>query len=71
MGNNHRYTKLKLRKSRTKVSEVKKAVKYSKGERLNWERSTNSDTAFIIFNEEGRMVNNCEFNYHNNTLLVP
>jgi len=70
LGNNHRHIKLKLRKSRTKISEVKKAVKYSKGERLNWEKSINSDTAFIIFNEEGRMVNNCEFNYQRKNLLI-
>ncbi|WP_314060068.1 hypothetical protein [Empedobacter brevis] len=43
----------------------------SKGERMNWEKSTSTNTTFNIIDEEGRMLESKEFTQNTNNLLVP
>lgn len=53
------------------VKPTQATCKLSKGERLKWEKSTSSNTLFVILNEDGRMLNNNEFPQNNRNLLVP
>ncbi|MEG0529007.1 MAG: hypothetical protein RR578_01535 [Bacilli bacterium] len=64
--NNHRVTRCS-----GSVNPAHAACKPSKGERLKWEKSTSSNTLFVILNEDGRMLNNNEFPQNNRNLLVP